>query len=114
MNGAAAEERRVCRRLNLHKAMQVELPSGERLSGESLDISLGGILLRFNELPETLKENQSTRLFLVLHDGEISRGYACTIIRRTNNCLGLQLDLKQAAEFGKQLTQGVFTRKQSD
>jgi c-di-GMP-binding flagellar brake protein YcgR len=107
-------ERRDCARLSMHKAMQIELSSGERLSGESLDISLGGVLLKVKGVPAAARENQSARLFLVLHDGEFSPGYPCIIIRRTDNSLGLQLDMKHAAAFGKQLTHGVFTRKAQD
>lgn len=114
MSENETDDRRSCQRLTLNKAMQVALPSGERLSGESLDVSLGGVLVRFRTLPEDIRENQSVKLHLVLHDGDISPGYDCTVIRRTENCLGLQLDLKQAADFGKQLSQGLFTRKQAD
>ncbi len=114
MSEKDTDERRNGQRLALNKAMQVALPSGERLSGESLDVGPGGVLVRFRALPEGVRENQSVKLHLVLHDGDISPGYDCTVIRRTGNCLGLQLDLKQAADFGRRLGQGLFTRKQPD
>ncbi|WP_297528808.1 PilZ domain-containing protein [Thiohalobacter sp.] len=114
MNQGHEEERRGGSRLTINKAMQVVLPSGERLSGESLDVGPGGVLVRFRALPGDVRENQSVKLHLVLHDGDISPGYDCTVIRCTDNSLALQLDLKQAADFGRQLGQGIFTRKQAD
>lgn len=111
MNGSTQQERRTCQRLALNKTLQVEFASGERISGESLDISLGGVLLKVKQLPEGVRENQSARLYIILHDGEISTGYPCTIIRKTHNCLGLQLDMQHAAGFGKELTHGIFSRK---
>lgn len=111
MSDLHAKERRTCQRLSLNQCMQVELPSGERLTGESLDISLAGVLLKIDRVPDNVRENQSARLFLVLHNDDISRPFPCTIIRRTDNSLGLQLDMKNAPAFGKQLTQGVLSRR---
>lgn len=111
---AVQQERRSSNRVELNKAMQVELPNGEHISGESLDIGAGGVMLKFNQLPDGLKENQSIKLTLVLHDGEMSNPYPCTIMRIVRNCLALQLELKRSAEFSQQVKDAMFTRKSDD
>lgn len=108
------QERRSSARVELNKCMQITLPGGDTLAGETLDISTSGVLVKFKQLPDDLQENQSIRLSLVLHDGEISDPYVCTIIRIVRNTLALQLELNRSAEFAKQLKGCMFTRKSDD
>lgn len=112
--GSTQQERRNSHRVELNKAMQVELPDGTHLAGESLDIGATGVLVKFNKLPDDLKENQSVKLSLVLHDGEMSDPYPCIIMRIVRNSLALQLELNRSAEFAQQLKDTVFTRKSDD
>ncbi len=107
-------ERRHSHRVELNKCMQIVLPGGETLAGETLDIGAGGVLIKFRQLPDNLKENQSVKLTLALHDGKISEPYTCTIIRIVRNSLALQLDLDRSAEFAQRVKECMFTRKAED
>jgi hypothetical protein len=104
-------ERRVCQRTRLQRVVRVETSTGETIQGETLDVSLGGVLLSTRSDINHIAPDQSAVLFIVMPDRSLSSGFPCTIRRIQEHRLGLELDRNAAPAFGKALTRRVLSRK---
>ncbi|MCW9013003.1 MAG: PilZ domain-containing protein [Gammaproteobacteria bacterium] len=106
-------ERRTCQRVNLHRPMQLELSTGEVIEGQAEDISLGGVLLRSSTPLDSALLGQLATLYFLTTANQNSRAYPCRITRIIQNNMGLELEKDVMAAFGKELTKGMFIRKQA-
>ncbi|MBI5463146.1 MAG: PilZ domain-containing protein [Gammaproteobacteria bacterium] len=103
-------ERRACTRLPLAYAAVLESESGITIYGNTQDISLGGLLMRSQDDLTQLRPGEASHLALLLDNGERTVPYPCVITRIADDGVGIALDRKFAAAFGKQLTKGMFSR----
>ncbi len=105
------DDRRVCERIVLNRNVQVDLASGQKINGITVDISLGGVCI---SVQEDLKESflqQNARLFIKDREGNLSPEFPCSIVRQSENSLCLQLDRAKSTQFGIMLTKGLFKKK---
>jgi len=102
--------RRVCDRLSLNRKVVLELDNGEILVGETDDISLRGVLLNVDLLPEGDVLGMKATLFVIGDGGEHSSGFPCKVVRLKDMSIALELDKKVVAAFGQLITREVFGR----
>ena len=105
------DDRRVCERIVLNRNVQVDLASGQKINGITVDISLGGVCI---SVQEDLNENflqQNARLFIKDREGNLSPEFPCSVVRQGANRLCLQLDRAKSAQFAMMLTKGLFKKK---
>ncbi|MCP3664334.1 MAG: PilZ domain-containing protein [Gammaproteobacteria bacterium] len=105
------EDRRLCDRFIHSRKIVLTLENGQELQGETKDISLGGILMKTTLKTDEDITGKKASLYLVLKESELSNGFNCRVMRISDNYLGLELERKSAASFGKALTRGLFVRK---
>ena len=109
--GSEAGERRRCERIGIQRKMLLEFANGEKLHCNSRDISLSGVLLQLDQVPEGMTVGQQVNLFLFLGNDELSEAYPCEVSRISDSGIGLALDKKHAISFGKALTRRAFIRQ---
>lgn len=102
--------RRTCDRLSVSRKMLLELDNGGIVIGESEDISLRGVLLRTDSLPESELAGMAGTLYVLGSHGGESSGYPCRVIRVRETSLALELDRKVAAAFGQYVTRDLLRR----
>lgn len=104
------DNRRACDRLSVSRKMLLELDNGEIVIGESGDISLRGVLLNTDSLPETELAGMAGTLYVFSDNGTQSSGFPCSVIRRRETSLALELDRKVIAAFGECVTRELLRR----
>jgi len=104
-------EKRVCGRTNFLRHMVVKLNDGKQIKGSTTDVSLGGVSLDAATIPDQITAGQCGQLHILLEDGKESPGFNCTIVRISDNSIGIKLDKKTAPKFGILLTKNLFKRK---
>lgn len=102
--------RRVCERLGLTRKAVLELDSGDILVGDTVDISLRGVLLKADLLPAADISDAQGTLFMIGEDDEHSSGFSCRVVRVAGCTVALQLDKNAVAAFGQLITRELFGR----
>lgn len=98
-------EKRRCERNHIQQNIKLHIED-LMLSCISTDISLGGIALDCDSpVPDDICHKKA---FFYLDDSETK--FNCTVIRNKENYIAIELDKKQAAIFGKQLTKKLLDR----
>ena len=103
-------DRRACERIYLNRQMLLALDNGDELQGETVDISLRGILLTTTSAVSSPSAGQHGQLHIIFADNSRSAGFSCQVIRVSDAGIALELDKKIAPIFGKQLTRDMFVR----
>ena len=109
-----ASEKRTCQRIQLNRHVQVNLASGQVISGFTDDISLGGIKVSISEPIDDIALQDSERsasLQIKMIDGRLSNEFVCSVVRYGESSISLQMDRKKAAAFGLAITSGVLKKK---
>jgi hypothetical protein len=102
--------RRVCGRLNVTRALLLELDNGDILEGRSVDISPRGVLMKPDAPPEDLLLGISGTLFIISDDGHFSIGYPCKVVRQKDKFIAVEIDKKSAAAFANYMTKELLGR----
>ena len=92
-------------RLGFGKTFFLELDSGKKFSGQSVDVSMNGMFLSLPVPP--LGVAKRDRGMLKWMAGEEEFSFPCLVIRVTEQGIALQLEKNEAA-FGLALTRGIF------
>jgi len=105
-NLSSKNEKRRCERNHIQQHIKLHIEGHAELACVSTDISLSGIALDCQtNLPSNLS---NLNAFFYLNDSETK--FKCTVIRNKLNHIAIELDKKQAAIFGKQLTKKLLNR----
>lgn len=102
-------DRRRCERLDMQYLVVLELTNGREIIGRSRDISLSGVLLSSGQSVDGVNAGDTAILKLDVR-GQ-SQSYACRISRVSETEIGLEVDRKQAAAFGLQVTRDLLKRR---
>jgi hypothetical protein len=103
-------EKRSCDRVGVSRKINISLADGDSLDGVTMNISLGGILLKPGRSVGGQYLGTSASFTLICEFG-VSSVYLCKIIRISDGLISLEVDKKAAVKFGKELTRGIFARK---
>ena len=104
-----SDEQRLCQRLNLDYLVCLEHPDGSLLEGLTIDISLGGLKVACESIPE--RKWQGKKITLTLLEAKFSHAqFPCMVTRQENKLLALQLDSSNAAKFGLLINKDQFKR----
>lgn len=103
-------EKRSCDRIGINRTINISLADGTMLGGVTMNISLGGVLLKPDRDISEQYLGSSASFTLVCKFG-VSSVYLCKIIRISGDLISLEVDKKAAIKFGKELTRGIFARK---
>lgn len=103
-------ERRTCDRVLLNYAVGLDTAEGARIRDTTRDISLSGLSIRSQNDLAQIRPGELAHFMLLLDDGMRSEPFPCVVNRIRGDLVGLALDKKSAAAFGKRLTKGMFRR----
>jgi hypothetical protein len=100
--------RRVCDRLNLTRRLLLEIANGDILTGQSVDISPRGVLMKSDRPPEVALLGMAVTLYIISDKGQFSIGYPCRVIRLEISSIALEIDKKAAAAFGNHMAKDLL------
>lgn len=100
--------RRVCDRLTLGRRLLFEIDSGEILTGQTVDISPRGVLMKSDTPPEVALLGMAGTLFIISDKGQFSIGYPCRVVRLEPWSVALEIDKKAAAAFGNYMAKDLL------
>jgi len=109
-NDSSGASRRVCERLGLSRRAVLELDNGDILVGDTVDISLRGVLLQTDLLSGGDISGARGELFMIGEDDEHSSGFPCQVVRVKGGTVAVQLDRKAIAAFGQLINRELFRR----
>lgn len=104
-------DKRVCDRFSVNRQVKITFPDQRALVGSTVNISLGGLLIKTDQHNDEMLLGQMAQMQLLSSEGQASDTYACTVVRVTSDLIGLAVDKKTSAKLGKELTRGLFNRR---
>ena len=103
-----ASNRRVCDRLPLTRRLLLEIVNGDILTGQSVDISPRGVLMKSDTPAEGALLGMAGTLFIISDKGQFSIGYPCRVVRLEISSLALEIDKKAAAAFANEVAKDLL------
>lgn len=103
-------DKRACDRFSVNRMVKITFPDERTVVGCSVNISLGGMLIKTAQHNDEKLLGQMAQMHLISGEGQASDAYACTVIRVTSDLIGLAIDQKISPKLCKELTRGIFNR----
>jgi hypothetical protein len=101
-------DQRVCNRLKVSRRLLFEIGDGDILTGETVDISPRGVLMKPDALPEGDLLGILGTLFIISDEGHFSIGYPCRVVRLKDWSVAFEIDKKAAAAFGNYMAKDLL------